>query len=256
MNSTACAAIASSEHFTYKLEAKRPWSPKTILALLEQAYHEYEKLMGPGLDTIIEVKDRVCELNNHGARTEINIQVHASEMSEADSEEDPEQEPNQNSEQAFTVEARIICNLPLNYGYTQQEQELAYHFFGHELFHCWIGGVVPNLYEPIVEAIAQYMTDWMLVHLGWCSEDILIQGRMDWQRIVRTGNLPHTLIAGYKLLFDKMHTNDPDRLFDFCRDLADCFRQQRSCAAVEISPVLQRYLGLESEEDQESDAEG
>ena len=255
MNSTEYAAIASSEHFTYKSETKRPWGPKTVLELLEQAYHEYEKLLGPGLDTIIEVKDWVCEPHNQGARTKINIQIHSSETSEEDSEEDTAQEPNQSSQQDFTVEVKIICNFPLNYGYTQQEQDLAYHFFLHELFHCWIGGVVPNLYEPIIEAITQYMTDWMLVRLGWCSEDILIQGRVNWQQIVKTGNLPHTLIAGYKLLFDEMHTNDPDKLFDFCRDLADCFRQQRSRPEVEISPVLQQYLGVEPEEDQESNAE-
>lgn len=243
MDSTACIAVASSEHFTYKADAKRPWSPKTILELLEQAHQEFEKLMGPGLDTIIEVKDRVCGPNNHSARTEINVHVHS------------DQEPEQESEQEFTIEAKIICEFPLNYGYAQQEQDLAYHFFVHELFHCWIGGVVPNLYEPIVEAITQYMTDWMLVRLGWCSEDLLIAGRENWQQVVKTANLPHTLIAGYKLLFDKMHTNDPDTLSDFCRDLADCFRQQRNCAEVEIAPVLQRYLGVEPEEDQEIDAE-
>ncbi len=248
MNSIACVAVASSEHFTYKTEAKRPWSPKTILELLEQAYQEFEKLMGPGLDTIIEVKDRVCEPNNLGARTEINVKVH--------SEQETDQESKQESEQQFTIEAKIICELPLNYGYAQQEQDLAYHFFVHELFHCWVGGVVPNLYEPIVEAITQYMTDWMLVRLEWCSENLLVQGRKDWQQVVKTKNLPHTLVAGYKLLFDKMHTDDPDGLSDFCRDLADCFRQQRNCAEVEIAPVLQEYLGITSEEDLESDTEG
>ena len=247
MSSTTWVAVASSEHFTYKTEARRPWSPKTILELLEQAYQEFEKLMGPGLDTIIEIKDSVCEPNNHGARTEINIQVHSSDASEEDSEEDSEQE--------FAIEAKIICNLPLNYRYAQQQRDLAYHFFVHGLLHCWIGGVVPNLYEPIVEAITQYMTDWMLVHLGWCNESLLIQERVSWEQIVKTENLPDTLIAGYKLLFDKMHTNDPDRLFDFCRDLAECFRQQRDSAEVEIAPVLQRYLGVESEEDQERDVE-
>ena len=43
----------------------------------------------------------------------------------------------------------------------EQEQDLAYHFFVHELFHCWIGGNVSNGYEQIVEAITQYMTDWV-----------------------------------------------------------------------------------------------
>ncbi len=220
----SCVVAASSEHFTYKTEAKRPWSPKKVLELLEQVYQGYEKLMGSGLDTIIEVRDIVCEPNNHSARTEIKIQVHSAEE--------------------FTIESKIICEFPPNYGYIQQEQDLAYHFFAHELFHCWIGGAVANLYEPIVEAITQYMTDLTLVRLGWCSEDLLIHGRVNWQEIIETANLPHTLIAGYKLIFDKMHTNEPERLFAFCRNLADCFRQQRTCMEIEISPVLERYLGV------------
>ena len=119
----------------------------------------------------------------------------------------------------------------------------------HELFHCWIGGAVPNLYEPTVEAVTQYMTDWLLVHLGWCPEDLLIQERMNWQQIIYTENLPHTIIAGYKLIFDQMQTEDPEKLLAFCRDLADCFRQQRNYVETDISPVLQRYLGAELRED-------
>ena len=226
-----CVGVSSSEHFTYKAEVKRPWSPKTVLELLEQVYQEYEKFMGPGLNTTIEVRDNVCESNNHNARTEIKIQVRSPE------------EPTEEVAEAVVIEAKIICGFPLNYGYIQQERELAYHFFAHELFHCWIGGAVANLYEPIIEAITQYMTDLTLVRLGWCRRNLLTHGRVDWQEMVETANLPHTLIAGYKLIFHKMYTNEPERLFAFCRDLADCFRQQRNCTEIEISPVLELYLG-------------
>ena len=37
MNSTKWVASASSKHFTYQSEAKRPWHPETVLALLEQS---------------------------------------------------------------------------------------------------------------------------------------------------------------------------------------------------------------------------
>ncbi|MCY3551115.1 MAG: hypothetical protein OXH39_11705 [Candidatus Poribacteria bacterium] len=225
---TEWGASASSKHFTYKVETQRPWKPETVLELLEQAHQEFESLMGPGLDTVIEVEDRICEPNNLGARAEINKQVH--------------------SAQGYTVEVKFICEFPQNYGDTEQEQNLAYHFFVHELFHCWIGGNVLNGYGLIVEAITQYMTDWTLVHLGWCTEDLLIQGRINSQQIVDTANPPHAAIATYKLLFDQMHTDDSENLFAFCKDLADCFRQQRSRKETDISRILQRYLGTALEE--------
>ena len=74
---TKWISSASSKHFTYKTETQRPWKPETVLELLEQAHHEFEKLMGPGLDTVIEVEDRICEPNTYGARAEINKQVHS-----------------------------------------------------------------------------------------------------------------------------------------------------------------------------------
>ena len=222
-------ASASSEHFIYKTETDRPWNPETVLDLLEQAHQEFERLMGPGLDTIIEVEDRICEPNHLGARAEINKQIH--------------------SPQDFTIEVKFICEFPPNYGYTEQEQDLAYHFFVHELFHCWIGGNVSNDYGQIVEAITQYMTDWTLVRLGWCDEDLRIRERVNNQQIIDTADPPHTTIARYKLLFHQMHTDNPENLLAFCRDLADCFRQQRSREETDISPVLQRYLGIALEED-------
>ncbi|MDE0324173.1 MAG: hypothetical protein OXN27_09660 [Candidatus Poribacteria bacterium] len=229
MVTTEWITSASSKHFTYKTETARPWKPETVLELLEQAHQEFESLMGPGLDTVIEVEDRICEPNNLAARAEINKQVH--------------------SAQGYTVEVKFICEFPQNYGDTEQERNLAYHFFVHELFHCWIGGNVLNGYGLIVEAITQYMTDWTLVHLGWGTEDLLIQGRINSQQIVDTANPPHATIAKYKLLFDQMHTEDPENLLAFCKHLADCFRQQRSREETNISPILQRYLGTALKED-------
>ena len=225
MDVTKWLASASSGHFTYKAEAERPWSAETVLELLEQAHQKFEKLMGPGLDTIIEVEDRICEPNSLGARAEINKQVH--------------------SAQAYTIEVKFICEFPQNYGDTEQERDLAYHFFVHELFHCWIGGNVSDGYGQIVEAITQYMTDWVIVHLGWCSEDLLVRGRINCQQIIDTAAPPHTTIARYKLLFDEMHTDDSENLLVFCKDLADCFRQQPSRMETDVSAVLQQYLGTE-----------
>ena len=229
MSITKWVASASSKHFTYKAETKRPWTPETILELLEQAHQEFERLMGPGLDIVIEVEDRICEPNNLGARAEINKQVH--------------------SAQASTIEVKFICEFPQNYGDTEQERNLAYHFFVHELFHCWIGGNVSGNHGQIVEAITQYMTDWVLVYLGWCTKDLLIQGRINSQQIVDTADPLHATIAKYKLLFDQMHTDDSENLFAFCKHLADCFRQQRNREETDISAVLQRYLGTALEED-------
>ena len=232
MGITKWLASASSEHFTYKVETKRPWNPETVLELLEQAHQKFERRMGPGLDTVIEVEDRISEPHTYGARAEINKQVH--------------------SPQASTIKVKFICEFPQNYGDTEQERNLAYHFFVHELFHCWIGGNVSNDHEQIVEAITQYMTDWLLVHLGWCTEDLLIRERINSQQIVDSATPPHTTIARYKLLFDQMHADDPENLLTFCRDLADCFRQQRSRMETDISPVVQRYLRAELEEYQKS----
>ena len=225
-------ANASSEHFIYKAETDRPWKPETVLKLLEQAHQAFERLMGPGLGIVIEVEDRICEPNNLGARAEINRQIH--------------------SAQDDTIEVKFICEFPLNYGYTEQERYLAYHFFVHELFHCWIGGEVSTGGGLIVEAITQYMTDWVLIHLGWCSEDLLIRERIKSQQIIDTLTPPHTTIAKYKLLFHQMHTDDPENLLAFCKDLADCFRQQRSEEETDISPVLQRYFGTTLEEDKKN----
>ena len=229
LNPTNWIASASSEHFIYKTETDRPWNPETVLDLLEQAHQEFERRMGPGLDTIIEVEDRICEPNSLGARAEINKQVH--------------------SAQDFTIEVKFICEFPSNYGHTEQERNLAYHFFVHELFHCWIGGNVSNDYGQIVEAITQCMTDWTLVHLGWCSEDLLVRDRIKSQQIINTATPPHTTIARYKLLFDQMHTDNPENLLAFCKHLATCFRQQRTRKETEIRPVLQRYLGTALEAD-------
>ena len=220
---------ASSEHFTYRAGASRPWSPETVLELLEQAHHEFEGRMGPGIGTIIEVEDRICEPNNYGARAEIDTQVH--------------------SAQASTIEVKFICEFPLGYGQAQQERELAYHFFVHELFHCWIGGDVSDGYGLIMEALTQYMTDWTLVRLGWGSNDLLIRGRINCQQIIDNATPPHTTIAKYKLLFHQMHTDDSENLLAFCKDLADCFRQQRSRIETDVFAVLQQYLGTELEED-------
>ena len=232
MDVTKWIATPSSEHFTYRAEAKRPWKPEEVLELLEQAHQEFEKHMGTGLDTVIEVEDRICEPNNLGARAEINKQVH--------------------SDQECTIEVKFICEFPPNYGHAPQERDLAYHFFVHELFHCWIGGAVSNSDGLIIEALTQYMTDWVLVHLGWCTEDLLIRERTNCLQIIDTPNSPHATLARYKLLFHKMHTNDPETLLAFCRDLADCFRQQRNRAQTEIFPVLQRYLRAELEEYQKT----
>ena len=229
MSITKWVANASSKHFTYKAETQRPWEPETVLELLEQAHQEFERLMGPGLDVVIEVEDRICEPNNLGAWAEISKQVHSTQES--------------------TIEVKFICEFPQNYGHVEQERNLAYHFFVHELFHCWIGGNVSGNHGQIVEAITQYMTDWALVHLGWCTKDLLIQGRINSQQIVDSADLPHTTIAKYKLLFDQMHTDDSENLFAFCKHLANCFRQQRNREETNIFPVLQRYLGTALEED-------
>ena len=216
-------ASESSEHFAYKTETNRPWKPETILELLEQAYQAFERLMGPGLDTVIEVEDQICAPNSLGARAEINKQVH--------------------SERDSTIKVKFICEFPQNYGHSEQERDLAYHFFVHELFHCWIGGNVSNDHGQIVEAITQYMTDWTLVHLGWCTEDLRIRERINNQQILDTATSPHTTIAKYKLLFHQMHTDNPENLLALCKHLAECFRQQPSRGATDISPVLQRYFG-------------
>ena len=223
MNSIGYVSVASSEHFTYKAERKRPWGATTVLEILEQAYQEFEKLMGPGLDTVIQVEDRIGEPNNYSARAEIKKQIDSAEK--------------------INIEVKIICEFPILYGHTEEEMDIAYHFFVHELFHCWIGGAVANLHEPIIEALTQYMTNWILVKLGWCSEDLLIRERANWQQTLETANLPHTLIAGYKLHFDNMHTEDPEYLFNFCRDLAACFREQQGYKEIDVSHVLMRYLG-------------
>ena len=229
MDVTKWVANASSEHFIYRTEVERPWSPEMVLGLLEQAHREFERHMGPGLETIIQVEDRICEMNNYGARAEINEQILPT--------------------QASTIEVRFICEFPLDYGHTTQEQELAYHFFVHELFHCWIGGNVSGDYGLIIEALTQYMTDWVLVHLGWCSEDLLVRGRMRNQQIIDNAIPPHTIIARYKILFDQMHADDLENLYAFCRDLADSFRQQRSREKTDVSVILQRYFGTRLEED-------
>ena len=75
MNSIGYVSVVSSEHFTYKAEGKRPWRATTVLEILEQAYQEFEKLMGPGLDTVIQVEDRIGEPNNYSARAEIKKQI-------------------------------------------------------------------------------------------------------------------------------------------------------------------------------------
>ena len=229
MNKRAWDSVASSKNFTYKAEAKRPWSPKNILELLEHTRQEFEKLMGPGPDIVIQVEDRICESNNYGARSEINRQIYS-------------------LRERFR-EIKIICELPMEFGYTEPEQDLAYHFFVHELFHCWISGPVSSHYEPSVEAITQYMTSWILVHLGWCSEDLWVQEQVSWQEIAETEDPPYTAIAIYKLLFDEMYTDNPENLFAFCRDLADCFYQQRNREEIDILPILQHYLGIELAED-------
>ena len=223
MSATKWITTASSARFIYRTEARRPWSPETVLELLEQAHRKFERRMGPGLDTVIEIEDRICEPNNLGARAEINKQFH--------------------SDQAYTIEVKFICEFPPNYGHSPQERDLAYHFFVHELFHCWIGGSVSNGYALIIEALTQYMTDWALVHLGWCTEDLLVRERGNWQRIIDKADPPHTTLARYKLLFNQMHTADPENLLAFCRDLADCFRQQRNRKRTDVSAVLQQYLG-------------
>jgi len=228
MDTTEWIASASSRHFTYRTQAKRPWKPETVLQLLEQAHQEFEKLMGAGLDIIIEVEDRICEPKKYGAWSEVHKQIH--------------------SPQDYSIEVKIICEFPLNYGYTQQEHDLAYHFFVHEHFHNWIGGSGSTSHGMVVEAITQYMTDRTLVRLGWCTEDMLIRGRIDRQRTIDDGRLPHTTIARYQLLFDQIDTSDPDKLLAFCRDLADCFRQQRNRRRTEVFPVLRRYLGTKLEE--------
>ena len=229
MNNRVWGSVASSQNFTYKGEAKRPWSPKTILELLEQARQEFEKLMGPGPDIVIQVEDRICEPNNYGARAEINKQLYS-------------------LRERFR-EIKIICELPIGYGYIESERDLAYHFFVHELFHCWIGGAVSDYYAPIIEAITQYMTGWVLVYLGWCREDLLVRERTNWQEIVDTEDAPYTIIAGYKLLFDQMYIDEAEHLFAFCKDLADCFYQQRNREEIDVLPVLQHYLGIELTED-------
>ena len=229
MNTTKWDSVASSQNFTYKAEARRPWSPKTILELLEQTRQEFEKLMGPGPDIAIQVEDRICEPNNYGARAEIDRQIYS-------------------LRERFR-KIKIICELPTGYGYTEPERDLAYHFFVHELFHCWIGGAVTSGYEQIIEAITQYMTGWVLVHLGWCSEELLVRERADWQEIIDTEDSPYTIIAGYKILFDQMYTDDAEHLFALCRDLADCFHAQRNREETDVLPVLHHYLGIELEED-------
>ncbi len=81
MGITKGVASTSSKHFTHKTETQRPWKPETVLERLEQAHQEFESLMGPGLDTVIEVEDRICEPNNLAARAEINKQVHSAAVS-------------------------------------------------------------------------------------------------------------------------------------------------------------------------------
>ena len=56
---------------------KRPWNPEQGLELLEQAHQEFERRMGPGLDTVIEVEDRISESHYYGARAEISKQIHS-----------------------------------------------------------------------------------------------------------------------------------------------------------------------------------
>ena len=93
------------------------------------------------------------------------------------------------------------------------------------------------------------MTSWILVHLRWCSEDLWVQEQVSWQEIAETEDPPYTAIAIYKLLFDEMYTDNPENLFAFCRDLADCFYQQRNREEIDILPILQHYLGMELAED-------
>ncbi len=200
-------STADSEHFVYHAEAKRPWSPTEILELVEGCYREYYDMMGSGLKTFIEIEDRLCP---KGKRS------------------------------AMRSNGKIICEFPDGFGKTQDEQELAYHFFAHEVFHHWVGGYTVS-HGDAIEALTQYMANRTLFRLGWFAHETLRQ-RLD-RRRVRSTPLDRYYVGFSDLEKEKGEAT----LCKLCCELANCFRTlYPTYERADVAPILSCYIDLES----------
>lgn len=203
------AATMQSEHFIYRVEVERPWSPATIVELLERCYREYYEMMGPGLKTWIEVADRLPPSGKRGARR---------------------------------INGKIICEFPFGFGYEQYERKLAYHFFAHEFFHHWVGGYTVS-HGVAIEALTQYMANRTLVKLGFVASDQLIRNRQQRQQQIDAGAGGE--ITCYYLLFESLEKQKGEAtLRQLCHELARCFRKAESMGEkADVAPILRSFLG-------------
>lgn len=195
--------IVESKHFVYRAEIERPWPPAKILELFEGCYREYYDIMGPALKTFIEVEDRLCPSGKRSARR---------------------------------INGQIICEFPKEFGKTQEDQELAYHFFAHEVFHHWVGGYTVS-HGDAVEAITQYMANRTLAKLGWFHSDKLTRG-------LEKRRLNSSPVNRYYLCFNDLEAEKGEAtLYKLCRELAQCFRALfPTYERADVAPILSRYL--------------
>jgi len=206
------AATMQSEHFIYRVEGERPWSPETILELLEACYREYYEMMGPGLKTLIEVEDKLSPSGKRAARR---------------------------------INGRIICEFPPGFGYEQHEQKLAYHFFAHEVFHHWVGGYTVS-HGVAIEALTQYMANHTLVKLGFVAPDQLIRDHQQRQRQIDAGVMVE--FNRYYFLFENLEQQKGEAtLYRLCQQLAECFQKAESVGEkADVAPILRSFLGSDS----------
>ncbi len=136
--------------------------------------------------------------------------------------------------------SRIHIYFPERFGTNEKETTLIYHFFCHELLHCWLGGNVVS-HAIGIEALVKFQTDIFLFENSYISKE-------QFQQATINGSTDPIEIRKYKNKYYDMYKNENSRYISFIKDLADKFARNKLKNNLDVLPVYKEYFGKEIEE--------
>ena len=184
-------------------ETQREWSPNTVLALLEKAYMYYEDLF----QTPLPYKVTVQELTDDRLYARNSL-----------------------SDDNYMIKVSI----PHNFGFNIDVRALVFHFYVHELLHCWTAGTFMS-HAVAEEALVKFQSDLFLMNNEYISKEYF-------QILNVYGINDSEAIRQYKQLYYNLYMKTPDTYIAFLKDVANA-KSNRETLMIDIFPILKRYFG-------------
>ncbi len=199
------SSITRTDHFNYFREGLREYSDTATVNLIEKAYSYYYDLFKIKIPSVMIIKDK------------IGIKQAAVNKYSKDS-------------------SIITITLPGGFGKTEQDKALAYHFYVHELLHCWLYGPAVS-HEIAMEVLVKFQTNLFLWKNNYISESLFYKETI-------TGIHDSREMLTYQHKYYELYKYNNKTYWNLLKDMA-LFINVNKADKIDLFPILKKYIGPE-----------